>query len=533
VLLVWALLRKLAVPGAFLAAALFAIHPVHVESVAWVAERKNVLSGLFYLLAGLAYLRFSGLGPRPAGGSRPWGFYFLSLVLLMAALLSKTVTCSLPAAILLVLWWKRERLSWSDVWPLLPMAALGAGLALLTAWVEKNVTCAGQTMVVLPWAERIVVAGRSLWFYLGKLAWPAGLSLIYPRWPVGGQDVRLFLYPAAAAAGLAGLWLSRRRIGKGPLTAVLFYAGTSLPTLGVTSLAFHDFSFVADHFQYLADIGPMALAAAIAKRLIDIYRAKKSISRPGKQARRLEVGWAYGLLTAGLVIVLGTLTWRQARLYRDEVTIWTHTVALNPATARGYYNLAYALAQQGAADRAIAAYEKSVSLDDGYVRAHVNLASLLGKQGREQEAIEHLRRAIELEPTLGEAHFNLGLACLKQKAWPEAIKAFRQAVQYGPHLVTARKHLAYALLQASRPAEAVKPLTEYAQLQPADLETYDLLAVAYAATGRVAEAAGMLHRGLQLAESTGNAKMAARFRAQLAILEAGQSGGATNQQGGQ
>ena len=425
-LLVWAVLRRLAVPGAWLAAALFAVHPVHVESVAWIVERKNVLSGLFYLLAALAYLRFSGLTGRP-WAERRWGWYWLSLTLFAAALLSKTVVCTLPAAILLVLWWKHDRLAWQDVWPLLPMAAMGAAMALLTGWVEKNVTCATEPLAVLPLGERLLITGRSMWFYLGKLAWPSGLCLIYPRWEIDTQAARQYLFPVAAAAAVAILWLARGRIGKGPLTALLFYAGTSLPTLGMVNLAYQRFSFVADHFQYLANIAPLAAASAVLVRLLGREGGARSKEAPYAKPPA-ESSVPFRAVAAVVLIVLVVLTCRQGRLYKDEVTIWTHSLEVNPATAKGWYNLAYALAEQNKPLEAIAAYEKTLSLGPGETSAHVNISSLLIGQRRIDEAVRHAEEAIRAAPTLAEAYVNLAQCRQLQGRRDEAIEATRRGI---------------------------------------------------------------------------------------------------------
>jgi hypothetical protein len=179
--LLWRLLVMLAVPGAWLAAAVFAVHPVHVESVAWVTERKNVLSGAFYLGAFLAYLRFAPPGGRGAGPVA-WRAYAAALALFVLAMLSKTVTCTLPAALLIVLWWKRPRLAARDVLPLLPFFALGLGLSLVTIWMEKHHVGAQGADWALSAVDRCLIAARALWFYLGKLVWPAPLVFNYPRW---------------------------------------------------------------------------------------------------------------------------------------------------------------------------------------------------------------------------------------------------------------------------------------------------------------------------------------------------------------
>ena len=277
--LLWTLLRRLKVPGAWLAAAVFAIHPVHVESVAWITERKNTLSGVFYLLALLSYLRFEPPDPQAHNRRRDWRFYPPALVLFTCALLSKTVTCSLPLVILLLLWWKRARWRWLNVLPVVPMLAIGALMGLLTAWMEKNIVLARGADWDLSIVQRCLIAGRALWFYLGKLVWPAEVMFTYPRWQVRADVWWQFLFPAATIAVVVALWLLRRRVGKPPLVAALFFGGTLAPALGLIDVYPMRYSFVADHFQYLASIGPIVLFVALLTRWLGARAERRPVCR--------------------------------------------------------------------------------------------------------------------------------------------------------------------------------------------------------------------------------------------------------------
>ena len=277
--LVWRVLRRLSVPGAWLAAGIFALHPVHVESVAWITERKNVLSGLFYLTALLAYLRFAPPDGEGSARGRPWRFYALAVGLFACALLSKTVTCSLPAAIALLLWWRRGRIGRSDALALLPLFAVGAALALTTIWLEKhNVGAQGQAWE-LSVVQRCLIAGRALWFYAGKLVWPLPLIFTYPKWQIDAGQWWQYLFPAGAVALPLGLWVLRRRIGKGPLVAALCFAGTLLPALGFVDVYPMRYSYVADHFQYLASIAPIALLVAVITMLARLLPSRRTVAR--------------------------------------------------------------------------------------------------------------------------------------------------------------------------------------------------------------------------------------------------------------
>jgi hypothetical protein len=238
------------VPGAWLAAAVFALHPVHVQSVAWITQRKNVLSGVFYLAAMAAYLRFAFPATEQAGRGRRGIWYAAAIVLFLAALLSKTVTCTLPAVLVLVLWWRRGTLRRADVLALLPLFVLGMVLGLLTSWVETRYAGAVGPDWSLTLVERCLVAGRALWFYAGKLVWPSPLAFIYPRWEIDAGQWWQYVYPLAAVGVLAALWLLRGRLGRGPLVAVLCFAGPLFHALGVFNVYYIRYSNVADHWQY-------------------------------------------------------------------------------------------------------------------------------------------------------------------------------------------------------------------------------------------------------------------------------------------
>jgi hypothetical protein len=264
--LVWLVLKRLGVPGALWAALIFALHPVHVESVAWVTERKNVLSTLFYLSAMLAYWRF-----WPADGAQPqtgaWRWYGLALLLFVFALLSKTVTCSLPAAILLIRWWKTGRLASRDWLLTAPMFAVGLALALLTVYLEKHHVGAQGEEFTWSYLDRVLIAGRAIWFYAGKLIWPSNLIFIYPRWNIDASVWWQYVFPLAAAGVVLALLVLRNRLGRAPLTAVLFFIGTLTPALGFFDVYPMRYSFVADHFQYLASLGLIVLFAGLSTEL--------------------------------------------------------------------------------------------------------------------------------------------------------------------------------------------------------------------------------------------------------------------------
>jgi protein O-mannosyl-transferase len=253
-LLLVRILRLLEVPGAWLAAAIFALHPIQAESVAWISELKNMLSGVFYFGSVLAYLKFDRTRNVP--------FYAAALVLFALGLMSKTVIATLPAAMLVIFWWKRGKLSWrEDVLPLIPFFLLGTAAGLFTAWVERNLVGAEGSDFNYSIIERVLIAGRAIWFYSVKLLWPLDLIFVYPRWQVSQTVWWQYLFPAAVLLLLAVLvWLSRRC--RAPLAGLLFFIGTLFPVLGFLNAYPFRYSLVADHFQYLAGLGIIVLVAA-------------------------------------------------------------------------------------------------------------------------------------------------------------------------------------------------------------------------------------------------------------------------------
>lgn len=474
-LLLWRALRRLSVPGAGLAAIVFALHPVHVESVAWVTERKNVLSAVCYLAAALAYLRFalnesgelaesSGLDESGAAPSRRrWVWYAAAAVLYVAALLSKTVTFSLPAALAVVLWWKRGRLAWRDLVPLAPLVALAILPVLATIRLEREHVGASGAEWSLDPIEKLLVAGRALWFYAGKLAWPADLTFIYPRWTIDSSAPWQYVFPVAALALFVLLWTGRERWGRGPLAAVLIFSGTLVPALGFFNVYPMRYSFVADHFQYLASVALIVLAAAAAA-----LAGRRWL--PGRETRVMTVAGA------GLAVVLGTLTFRQCHAYRDLPTLWTDVLAKNPTCWMAHANLAGYLADHREFADAQRHYDESLRLNPANVEAVVGLATLHMNQRQYVQAESLLNQAIELDATLPITYFYYGLLHLRRQDFDAAIERLRQACELNPRFVSARYHLGLALLQTEQTDEAYAQLEQVVAADPRHAAAHEQLA---------------------------------------------------------
>ena len=334
VLLLWRLLRRLEVPGAWFAAAVFAVHPLHVESVAWVIGRKDMLATVFYLSSVLAYIRFTEM-PRGRRG----GPYLLAVALFVLGLLSKSIAITLPAALLLWHWWRHGRVTLADFSRTLPFFLVGLGIALAeyAYYVGYNRISFAYTPL-----ERGLIAARALVFYAGKLLWPTGLTGVYPRWEPGIGDALAWGGAVGFAAVVAVLWRCRRQFGRGPLAGVLFFAVALSPVLGFVDFSYMEFSFVADRYQYLAGIGLIAVVAAAASRACQ--RGLGALPAPRTRPARLAIG----VVGAAILAVAGLLTWNQAGIYRDNGTFFTHVIAHNPQAHDAHYNLANHPAGRGA-----------------------------------------------------------------------------------------------------------------------------------------------------------------------------------------
>ena len=444
-LLLWHLVRRLAVPGAWMVAAVFAVHPLHVESVAWVIERKDVLSGLFCLSAMLAWIRFVEQ-PRPR-------WYVCSLVLYGAGLLSKSIVVTLPVALLIWHWWKQGQVTSTDLLRLVPFFVVGLVITVgdLSFYRSETTTSFDYSLT-----ERTLIAARALWFYVGKLLWPYELAVIYPLWDIRVADPLAWGYLIAAVALAVALWRFRQQLGRGPLAGALFFAVTLSPVLGFVDHTYMQYAFVADRFQYLAGIGVIAVV----------------ISAVTYGVRRLSGLWQKGVLGVAAValVVLGMLAWRQASIWRDDETLNRHIIALNPQAQYAHYNLGRFLYGQGRYEEALEPTRVAVEQDPDYSEAHINLGSVLIFLGRFEEAETHIRRAISLDPQAGNAHFNLGAVLYKQGRYAEALDAARVAVEQHPDYSEAHFNLGMILNALDRFKEAETHLRRAIALDPQDVD---------------------------------------------------------------
>lgn len=471
-------LRRLAVPGAWLAAALFAVHPVHVESVAWISEQKNTLSLLFYLAAARVYLAFD-TSRRPRA-------YLIATALFVLALLCKTVTATLPAALLVVFWWQRGRLEWRrDLRPLLPWLLIGATAGLLSSWIERHYGGAGGAEFAVSWPERGLIAGRAFWFYLGSLVWPFDLNFIYPRWTPDVTVAWQWLFPLAALALAAGVWAVRRST-RAPLATLLFFAGSLFPVLGFVNLYGARYSWVWDHWQYLPDLGPLALAGA-------------GLALGGQKLRERWRPVARYALVA-LLALFATLTWRHSRIFHDDETLYLATLRRNPGSWMAQANLAGLLATEPARRaEAISRFAAALRLKPDSAGIHESLANLLAQNPADQAAArEHYRTALRLDPALATAHNNFGLLLHRAGETDAALTEFRRALECNPRLASAGANLGAVLGALNRPAEAVPVLQQALAADPALAAAHLALGNAWQALSRPVEAEQSFRAALRL-----------------------------------
>jgi tetratricopeptide (TPR) repeat protein len=465
----------------WLAALLFALHPVHVESVAWISEQKNTASLALYLASALAYLGFDE--------NRRRGAYAAALALFACSLLCKTVTATLPAALLVALWWKRGRLVWRrDVVPLVPWLALGAAAGLFSGWVERRYVGAQGADFDISAAARALVAGRAVFVYARHLAFPLGLNFLYERWTVDTTAAWQWLFPLGVLAAGAALWALRGR-SRGPLAAYLLFIGSLFPALGFVNLYGARYSWVWDHWQYLADLGPIALAAAglaTGWRLAALH------------VRGLGAG-----LAAALALLLGSLTWAHCGMFHDDERLYRATLARNPTSWFAHNNLGTLLASTpGREAEAIAQLSEAVRIEPSLATSHYNLASVLARdRGRSGEAIAQFEEALRIMPDYGDAHSNLGILLARTPGrLNDAIAHYEEALRVEPGSAPTHNNLANALARIpGRMDEAIVQYGLAVKIDPRFAVAHGNLGLALLVVpGRLGEAVGHLEEAVRL-----------------------------------
>jgi protein O-mannosyl-transferase len=497
-LLIWVILRKLSIPGAFLAALLFTVHPVNVETVAWIASRKNIMAMLFFLLSIFWYMNFDELARRPTFGRCPLAakqftahrpsstahffiWYWLSLAAFMLAMLGKGSAAVLPALVLGIIWWRRK-LTKQDFLRTAPFFIIAAALTGVNIWFQRSDV--GEIIRNAGFLERLLGAGGVTWFYLYKALLPFDLAFIYPQWHIEAGAPMWWLPLLAALAVTAVLWRYRKGWSRPLLFAWGFFCVSLLPVLGFTGVGFMKYSLVADHYQHIAIIGVIALAAA-------------GWSFWHEQERN-NAQW---LITAVAVTALGLLaflTWRQCGIYHDATILYRVTLQKNPGSWLAHNNLGLIMADAGRPQEAVEHFREALLLNPDYIEAHLNLGAALANAGQQQEAIEHFRHALRLNPDYTEAYNNLGNALAKAGRPQEAIEQYEQALRLKPDYANVHNNLGAALVDAGRMQEAIEQYEQALRLNPNYANAHKNLGDALVNTGRLQEAIEHYQQALRL-----------------------------------
>jgi Flp pilus assembly protein TadD len=538
--LLWRVLARLRVPAAWLAAMIFAVHPLCVASVAWISELKNTLSLPFYLLSILWYLRFTS-GLRPSDfGLRTSKWYCLSLLAFALALLSKTSTVMLPVVLLGCGWWQRGRIERQDWLRTSPFFALALGFGLMSVGFQEHGAMAGVAVQHENFWGRLAGAGMALWFYLGKALLPLHLSMIYPRWKIDAGAPVSYLPLLLWCAVLAACCGARRNWGRHVLFGLGCFTVTLFPVLGFFDMYFLALSRVSDHFVYLPMTALVALAAA---GLACVFK-----------------GRALRLAGVGLVVGLAVLATLRAPVFLSEEALWRDTVAKNPAAWCAHANLGWILASQEKYDEAREHLVASLAVKPDNAQAHSNLGRVLSLQGKFAEADGQFQAAVGLKPKDAEIRRSYASFLAEQGRREDAVKQLRELLQLKPD-TEARVQLATLLYQRGKPREAV---AEYRQVlaakpdQPEALrnlawllatnpdgavrdgadavrfaergclltndkqaQMLGTLAAAYAETGRFADAVATAQKAIELARADGDTRFAAVNEQLLRLYRAG------------
>ena len=521
-LLIWRVLVMLRVPGAWWAALVFVAHPVTVEAVAWILQRKTLLSTLFGLGTFIAYLHFR---TAPADW-RKWCWYVAALVLFALGMLSKTAVVVLPLAMPAVVWLLDRRMKLDDLRLLLPLLGIALGLGAVGWWFQ-HYNAIGQDIVRDDsLVSRVALAGWSFWFYVYKALWPAKLMFIYPRWPLGIQGPQTFLPLLALLALTGGLifatavrWPDRASWCVAPLAALLWYGLNLVPVAGLVNIYFMRYSLVADHWQYLS------LPALVALVVAGVITGAAKLSQ--HQKSRLA-----SAPLAVLVCLLALLSFNQAKIFAgaDNRILWEDTIARNPAAWIAYNNLGILLTRDGEAasndaqraavdghneeadhlrhaaqksfDDAVTRFRRALELYPKYSDAEQSWGMNLLAQGRHAEAMQHFQRAVEISPPKSaeraKAHVYLGIVLRNLGHADQALPHFQAAVAERPRYVQANEELGQALLAAGRPREAEKPLKEALAVNPNLVNCQVRLGEVYYQLQRFDEALGAFERALEI-----------------------------------
>ncbi len=479
-LLFWAVLRKLAIPGAFLAAVLFTMHPVNVESVAWIAQRKNMLAIFFFLLSILWYLKSALLDTRPRLSRDGW--YWLSLGAFLLAMLSKGSVAVLPAILLLILWWRRG-INWRDALRIAPLFTLAVILTSVNIWFQTH----GSQEVIreASFVERLLGAGAIIWFYLLKALLPLDLAFIYPPWSVRAGNP-LWWFPLIAALCVTGIlwWQRKSTVGSALFLAWSCFCVALLPVMGFADVGFMKYSLVADHYEHIALLSVIALLAAG----FSIWQARVST------VARIS---SWGVASV-VIAILCLLTSQQAQLYGNPNSLYMATLEKNPDCWVIHNLLGREFHQSGDVGRAVDEYRRAVELRPDLVEARSNLGSGLLGMGHLSAAVEQFTAALKLAPNRPDIHTNLATALLAMGDKTAAKEHYSTALQQMPNFALAHAGLGHLLFLEKQYASAIEQFQQAVQLRPDYADAHLNLGLAFEQSGNLPAAIEQFQQVLQL-----------------------------------
>jgi protein O-mannosyl-transferase len=479
--LLWRVLLSLRVPGAWLGAALWALHPVQVESVAWISEMKNTESGLFFLLSILFFVRWlrTGEDRKTTDSSAK-----LTLIFAALAMASKSSTVVLPGVLALCAWRVEGRWNWRILKELAPIFLMSVIASAVTIAPNLSPTATADLQWSRTWPQKVATAGDVIWFYLGKLLWPHQLIAIYPRWQIDAGRWLPYLPLLAAIIVLFVFWLRRGSWARPYFFAYSYFLIALSPFLGLLDQGFWRFSFVQDHLQYLACMGPLALLAAGLTRAADFALLNRPLLREA--------------FCGVLLAVIGITSWERVLVYKNQQTLWTDTVAKNPDSWIGQNNLGVVLRQQGQLDAAIAHYHRSLEINPDFDKANFNLGDALLQEGKWGEAIPFYEKALKLNPKTEHVHCTLGIAYFQDGRVPDAIVEYKKALEIDPRDDEARYQLGNAFVQQDQIDEAIAQYRMTLKYNPNYLLAYNNLGAALLQQGQFNEAIIQFQKSLQL-----------------------------------
>jgi protein O-mannosyl-transferase len=487
--LLWRVLRSLNVPGAWLGATLWALHPVQVESVAWITEMKNTESGLFFLLSILFFVKWLRGKEIKNGRTRAEWNYALSLIFAVPAMASKSSTVILPVVLWLCAWWMEGRWHWRNALRVIPFFLMSIAASAVSIWTQGlQMAAVSDPQWARTWPQRVATVGDAFWFYLGKLLWPHPLVAIYPRWQIDAGQWVSFVPLLALFLFFTGLWLLKNRsrfVGaRACLFALAYFIAALLPVLGLIDNYIFSYSLVFDHFQYLASMGPLALVGAGLARLTELLPSK------GR--------WFQQTVCTAVLLIFGILTWQRTRVFESHETLWNDTLAWNPNCWVGHNNLGLTLYQKGNADEAVKQIQMALDINPNYADARNNLGMILGQSGQLDEAIAQYRRAVEIYPNYAVGHYNLGVALFEKGQLDEAIAHYEKAIASRPTYAEAYNNLGNALLEKGQIGEAIQQYQAALNINPNYAEAHGNLGLIFFQYGQLDDAIAQLQAALRL-----------------------------------